>query len=57
MCLHFMLTDNVTKRPYPEQHGCKLRRLTEDDLLNLVIERPGIYLHELKHELFVSKVT
>ena len=54
----FMLTGDVTKRPYPEQHGCKLRRLTEDDqlfILNLVLERPGIYLHELKHELLVSK--
>ena len=56
----FMLTGDVTKRPYPEQHGCKLRRLTEDDqlfILNLVLERPGIYLHKLKHELLVSKAT
>lgn len=56
----FMLTGDVMKRPYPEHHGSKLKRLTEEDqffILELVLEHPGIYLHELRHELLLSKGT
>ena len=55
-----MLTGDVIKRPYPEHHRRKLKKLTEEDqffILELVIEHPGIYLKELRHELLVSKAT
>ena len=53
----FSSTGSVDKRPYPERHSRHRRKLTEADqflLLELVLERPGIYLQELRHELHAS---
>ena len=46
----------MNKRLYPEQHARQRRKLTENDrflILELVLERPGIYLNELRQNLFV----
>lgn len=44
---------DVTKKSYPANEGT--RKLTQIDqlvILELVIDRPGIYLHELQQEIF-----
>lgn len=56
----FSATGSVDKRPYPEHQGRQRRKLTETDrflILELVLERPGIYLNELRHELLVTTGT
>ena len=48
----------VEKRPYPErQSGKALSQNDEFLVLELVIERPGIYLHEIRRELQTSSGT
>ena len=50
-------TGSMDKQPYPERHSRHRRKWTEVDqfqLLELVLERLGIYLHELRHELHAS---
>ena len=45
----FRDTNSVNKRLYPEQHARQRRKLTENDrflILELVLERPGIYIFE-----------
>ena len=47
-------TGNVTKRKYPNTHGDHLRKLTDIDkllVLEIAIEKPGIYLREIKQFL------
>ncbi len=56
----FITTGSVDKRPYPEQQSRQRKKLTDDDhflLLELVLERPGIYLNELRHELLATTGT
>ncbi len=45
-------TGGVSKLKYPENPGT--RKLTEIDkliILELIVEKPGIYLHEVKRQL------
>ena len=47
-------TGTVTKKDYPESHAENLRLLTEVDqflIMELVIEKPGTYLSEIKWQL------
>lgn len=56
----FAETNSVNKRLYPEQHALQRRKLTENDrflILELVLERPGIYLTELQRELLAATGT
>lgn len=48
----FHATGSVTKRSYPKERA--FRKLTKPCtllILNLVLQRPGIYLHEIQREL------
>jgi len=48
----FHATGSVSKRPYPKERA--FRKLTQPAqllILQLVIQRPGIYLHEIQREL------
>jgi len=52
-------TGSVDKQPYPEGHSRQCRKLAEGDqllLLELVLEHPDIYLHELRHKLHASGI-
>ena len=56
----FRDTNSVNKRLYPEQHARQRRKLTENDrflILELVLKRPGIYLNELRQNLFITMGT
>ena len=56
----FNNTGTVDKRPYPSHHRLQRRKLKEADqdlILELVMEHPGIYLSELKHEIFEANGT
>lgn len=52
----FMVTGDVAKLPYPVDHGKKLTELDQIHILDLVLEKPGIYLHEnlIKHHLLLT---
>ena len=48
---HFEETGTVSKAAYPKGHSHPFKKLTEIDeflILELVLERPGIYLDEIK---------
>ena len=48
----FDTTGLVEKKMYPDNHGGpKLSKADQLHILELVLENPGIYLHELKLEL------
>ena len=50
----FDQTGKVAKRKYPDTHGGHLRKLTDVDkllVLEIAIERPGIYLREIRQFL------
>ena len=48
----FKATVSVGKKPYPKEKASrKLTVPAQDFILNLVLERPGIYLRELQREL------
>ena len=48
----FYTTGSVTKRPYPKERACrKLTTPCQLFLLNLVVQQPGIYLHEIQREV------
>ena len=48
----FDTTDLVEKKMYPDNHGGpKLNKADQLHILELVLENPGIYLHELKLKL------
>ena len=56
----FKNTGSVNKRPYPSHHRLQRRKLKEADqdlILELVVEQPGIYLGELKHEILKTNGT
>ena len=47
-------TGSVAKRKYPDTHGDHLRKLTDVDkllVLEIAVEKPGIYLREIKQFL------
>ena len=46
-----MQTGDVEKRCYPQDWKCKVHSIGKHLLLDWVIEKPGIYLRELKEEL------
>ena len=50
---HFEETSTVSKTAYPKGHSHPFKKLTEINeflILELVLERPGIYLAEIKQE-------
>ena len=48
----FRATGSVHKRPYPKQNASrKLTPIAQLFVLNTVIQKPGIYLHEIQKEL------
>ena len=48
----FLTTGNVTKRPYPKERAHRiLTKPAQLLILHLVLERPGIYLNEIKSEI------
>lgn len=54
----FKVTGNVHKRAHPKGHDCQLTQLTVYDeyfIMELVAEKPGIYLREIQDE--VCKMT
>lgn len=51
----FKTTGSVQKRAYPKEKASrKLTPIAQLFILNLVLEKPGIYLHEIQRELQVS---
>ena len=53
--LLFNATESVQKRPYPKERASrKLTPIAQLFILNLVLEKPGIYLHEVQRELETS---
>ena len=51
----FKNTGSVHKRPYPKDKAArKLAPIAQLFVLNLVVQKPGIYLHEIQKELQVS---
>lgn len=51
----FKTTGSVHKRPYPKDKADrKLTQIAQLFVLNLVVKKPGIYLHEIQKELQVS---
>ena len=47
-------TGDVQKREYPSDHGHTLRKLTEYEqifIIELVLNKPSIYLHEIQQDL------
>ena len=53
----FQDTNSVRKRQYPEQHARQRRKLTESakfQILELVVEHPGIQFGELRQNLLVA---
>ena len=51
----FKATGNVQKTPYPKdaRPNKKLTKTVELTILHTVLQRPGIYLHELRMEVFL----
>ena len=48
----FNRTGSLSKRPYPKQKvRRKISSLAELYILNLVVQKPGVYLHEIQEEL------
>lgn len=51
----FNATGSVQKHAYPKERAFrKLTPITQLFILNLVLEKPGIYLHEIQRELEAS---
>lgn len=51
----FKNTGSVHKRPYPKDKAArKLTPIAQLFILNLVVQKPGIYLHEIQKELQVT---
>ena len=56
----FLATDTVTKTQYPKGHDHPHQRVTQVDeflILQLIIDKPSIYLHELQTELLQTTGT
>ena len=51
----FINTGSVHKRPHPKDKAArKLTPIAQLFVLNLVVKKPGIYLHDIQKELQVS---